>query len=200
MGWGGCVAVTWDTAEDRRQGHKVKGVGHGTGDMGRGTSWSPPGSHSHFMAPATCQAHPGDTQKSSRGFPCCRHCPLPTDAPWCGHCQRLAPAFAQAAAMLRDESSPARLGKVDATAQTSLANEFGITSYPTLKLFRDGNRTHPLAYTGMAAALAKGDTGMGPGVGWGTGVGDSEKGGSVQRVSGWQCGGGRQVTAGSVMA
>ncbi|NWW53748.1 PDIA2 isomerase, partial [Pedionomus torquatus] len=73
-------------------------------------------------------------------------------APWCGHCQRLAPAFAQAAAMLMDESSPARLGKVDATAQTALANEFGITSYPTLKLFRDGNRTHPLAYTGRMDA------------------------------------------------
>ncbi|NXW72645.1 PDIA2 isomerase, partial [Hirundo rustica] len=69
-------------------------------------------------------------------------------APWCGHCQRLAPSFAQAAAELRNESSPARLGKVDATAQTALATEFGITSYPTLKLFRDGNRTHPLAYTG----------------------------------------------------
>ncbi|NXT64904.1 PDIA2 isomerase, partial [Chaetops frenatus] len=69
-------------------------------------------------------------------------------APWCGHCQRLAPAFAQAATQLRNESSPARLGKVDATAQTALATEFGITSYPTLKLFRDGNRSHPLAYTG----------------------------------------------------
>ncbi|NWS53326.1 PDIA2 isomerase, partial [Chunga burmeisteri] len=69
-------------------------------------------------------------------------------APWCGHCQRLAPAFAQAAAALRNESGAVRLGKVDAMAQTALANEFGITSYPTLKLFRDGNRTHPLAYTG----------------------------------------------------
>ncbi|KAM6407663.1 protein disulfide-isomerase A2 [Rhynochetos jubatus] len=69
-------------------------------------------------------------------------------APWCGHCQRLAPAFAKAAAALRNESVPAWLGKVDATTQVALANEFGITSYPTLKLFRDGNRTHPLAYTG----------------------------------------------------
>ncbi|NXU16059.1 PDIA2 isomerase, partial [Pardalotus punctatus] len=69
-------------------------------------------------------------------------------APWCGHCERLAPAFSQAATELRNESSPARLGKVDATAQKALATEFGITSYPTLKLFRDGNRTHPLAYTG----------------------------------------------------
>ncbi|NXW01592.1 PDIA2 isomerase, partial [Fregetta grallaria] len=73
-------------------------------------------------------------------------------APWCGHCQRLAPAFAQAATELRNESGLARLGKVDATAQVALANEFGITSYPTLKLFRDGNRTHPLAYTGRMDA------------------------------------------------
>lgn len=97
-------------------------------------------------------------------------CPLPTDAPWCGHCQRLAPSFAQAAAELRNESSPARLGKVDATAQTALATEFGITSYPTLKLFRDGNRTHPLAYTGRAVAPCRslapieGDTAMGQGL------------------------------------
>ncbi|NXY85889.1 PDIA2 isomerase, partial [Alcedo cyanopectus] len=73
-------------------------------------------------------------------------------APWCGHCQQLAPAFAQAATTLRNESSPAWLGKVDAMAQTALASEFGITSYPTLKLFRDGNRTHPLAYTGRMDA------------------------------------------------
>uniref|UniRef100_A0A8C5TWY6 protein disulfide-isomerase n=1 Tax=Malurus cyaneus samueli TaxID=2593467 RepID=A0A8C5TWY6_9PASS len=76
-------------------------------------------------------------------------------APWCGHCQQLAPAFAQAATELRNESSPARLAKVDATAQTALANEFGITSYPTLKLFRDGNRTHPLAYTGRAVGIVR---------------------------------------------
>ncbi|XP_059682474.1 protein disulfide-isomerase A2 isoform X2 [Gavia stellata] len=73
-------------------------------------------------------------------------------APWCGHCQRLAPAFAQAAATLRNESGLAWLGKVDATAQVALAKEFSITAYPTLKLFRDGNRTHPLAYTGRMDA------------------------------------------------
>ncbi|NXU57333.1 PDIA2 isomerase, partial [Turnix velox] len=73
-------------------------------------------------------------------------------APWCGHCRRLAPAYAEAAATLRDKDSPARLGKVDATVQTALATEFGISSYPTLKLFRDGNRTHPFAYTGRMDA------------------------------------------------
>uniref|UniRef100_A0A8B9DLU8 protein disulfide-isomerase n=1 Tax=Anser cygnoides TaxID=8845 RepID=A0A8B9DLU8_ANSCY len=73
-------------------------------------------------------------------------------APWCGHCQRLAPEFAQAAATLRNGSEAVRLGKVDATAQVGLSTEFGINAYPTLKLFRDGNRTHPLAYTGRMDA------------------------------------------------
>ncbi|XP_068764448.1 protein disulfide-isomerase A2 [Struthio camelus] len=73
-------------------------------------------------------------------------------APWCGHCQALAPQFAQAAAILRNESGELRLAKVDAPAQAALAGEFGITTYPTLKLFRDGNRTHPAAYTGRLDA------------------------------------------------
>lgn len=116
------------------------GVGHRTGTHGVGVGQG----HKLWLS--------GLIQ--SLGCPhTCPHyqcCPLPTDAPWCGHCQQLAPAFAQAATELRNESSPARLAKVDATAQTALATEFGITSYPTLKLFRDGNRTHPLAYTGRA--------------------------------------------------
>ncbi|NXL94240.1 PDIA2 isomerase, partial [Alectura lathami] len=73
-------------------------------------------------------------------------------APWCGHCQRLAPEFARAAVTLRNESEAVRLGKVDATAQADLRAEFGIDAYPTLKLFRDGNRTHPVAYTGRMDA------------------------------------------------
>uniref|UniRef100_A0A8B9TXR6 protein disulfide-isomerase n=1 Tax=Anas platyrhynchos TaxID=8839 RepID=A0A8B9TXR6_ANAPL len=65
-------------------------------------------------------------------------------APWCGHCQRLAPEFAQAAARLRNGSEA-----------TALSNEFGIHAYPTLKLFRDGNRTHPLAYSGRATGIVR---------------------------------------------
>ncbi|XP_040539146.1 protein disulfide-isomerase A2 [Gallus gallus] len=73
-------------------------------------------------------------------------------APWCGHCRRLAPEFARAAALLRNGSESARLGKVDAVAQTALSAEFHIEAFPTLKLFRDGNRTHPVAYSGRMDA------------------------------------------------
>ncbi|XP_072205488.1 protein disulfide-isomerase A2 [Excalfactoria chinensis] len=73
-------------------------------------------------------------------------------APWCGHCRRLAPEFARAAALLRNGSEAARLGKVDAVAQTALSAEFHIEAFPTLKLFRDGNRTHPVAYSGRMDA------------------------------------------------
>ncbi|XP_010718060.1 protein disulfide-isomerase A2-like [Meleagris gallopavo] len=73
-------------------------------------------------------------------------------APWCGHCRRLAPEFARAAALLRNGSEAARLGKVDAVAQTALSTEFHIEAFPTLKLFRDGNRTHPVAYSGRMDA------------------------------------------------
>ncbi|OXB53966.1 hypothetical protein ASZ78_006724 [Callipepla squamata] len=72
-------------------------------------------------------------------------------APWCGHCRRLAPEFARAAAVLKN-GSVAVLGKVDAVAQAALSAEFHIEAFPTLKLFRDGNRTHPVAYSGRMDA------------------------------------------------
>nr|XP_051698082.1 protein disulfide-isomerase A2 isoform X1 [Oryctolagus cuniculus] len=73
-------------------------------------------------------------------------------APWCGHCQALAPEYSKAAALLAAESARATLAKVDAAAEPELAREFGVTEYPTLKFFLDGNRTHPEDYTGPREA------------------------------------------------
>lgn len=56
-------------------------------------------------------------------------------AAWCGPCQMMAPAFAQAA---RELAPGVRLAKVDTEANQALAGQFGIRSIPTLILFRGG--------------------------------------------------------------
>ncbi|DAZ96178.1 TPA: hypothetical protein N0F65_012368 [Lagenidium giganteum] len=71
-------------------------------------------------------------------------------APWCGHCKSLAPEYAKAAAALKENDPPIRIAKVDATAQTKVAERFSIQGFPTLKFFKgdvdnakdyDGGRT-----------------------------------------------------------
>ncbi len=56
-------------------------------------------------------------------------------APWCGPCQTMAPAFAQAAGLLEPKL---RLLKVDTEAEPALAGVHGIRSIPTLVLLSGG--------------------------------------------------------------
>ncbi|XP_068607238.1 protein disulfide-isomerase A2 [Brachionichthys hirsutus] len=70
-------------------------------------------------------------------------------APWCGHCQQLEPAYAEAAGRLRAEEPAMRLAKVDAAEERELAEEFHIDSFPQLKLFIDGDRKQPVDFTGQ---------------------------------------------------
>ncbi|XP_077460331.1 protein disulfide-isomerase [Stigmatopora argus] len=68
-------------------------------------------------------------------------------APWCGHCKALGPEYAKAAGILKGEGLEIRLGKVDATEETDLAQEFGVRGYPTIKFFKGGDKESPREYS-----------------------------------------------------
>lgn len=70
-------------------------------------------------------------------------------APWCGHCKRLLPEFVEAAKILSEKQSHIKLAKIDATVENALAQEYGITGYPTLIMF---NKTKRVNYGGGRTA------------------------------------------------
>jgi protein disulfide-isomerase A1 len=66
-------------------------------------------------------------------------------APWCGHCKKLAPEYAGAAAVLAEQSPPQYVAKCDTTENNALGERFEIKGFPTLVFFRNGKRED---YTG----------------------------------------------------
>lgn len=59
-------------------------------------------------------------------------------APWCGHCQQLAPEYAAAATQLKSDGVDVVLAKVDATEENELAHQFDVQGFPTVLFFVDG--------------------------------------------------------------
>uniref|UniRef100_A0A8C9S0Z5 Protein disulfide-isomerase n=1 Tax=Scleropages formosus TaxID=113540 RepID=A0A8C9S0Z5_SCLFO len=68
-------------------------------------------------------------------------------APWCGHCKKLAPEYEAAATRLK---GIVPLAKVDCTANSNVCGKYGVSGYPTLKIFRDGEDSG--AYDGPRTA------------------------------------------------
>ena len=54
-------------------------------------------------------------------------------APWCGHCKNLAPEWEKLATQLKGK---VKVGKVDATVESSLKERFNVNGFPTLKLLK----------------------------------------------------------------
>lgn len=67
-------------------------------------------------------------------------------APWCGHCQKLAPTWDELANSLRNDDAVS-ISKIDCTQHRSICGQFDIKGYPTLLWIEDGKKIDK--YTGQ---------------------------------------------------
>ncbi len=66
-------------------------------------------------------------------------------APWCGHRKSMAPSYAKLAEKMNNKEDGIPIADLDATEHGSVAEEFNVQGYPTLKFFIDGV---PVDYNG----------------------------------------------------
>eukprot|EP00760_Papus_ankaliazontas_P025307 PhM_4_TR2629/c0_g1_i1/m.64306/K09584/PDIA6, TXNDC7; protein disulfide-isomerase A6 len=68
-------------------------------------------------------------------------------APWCGHCVRMADAWKELAANVKDNSDVV-IAELDAAAHSSTASAYGVRGFPTLKLFTKADKSGDVSYRG----------------------------------------------------
>jgi len=68
-------------------------------------------------------------------------------APWCGHCKSLEPHWDTAA---RKMKGVVRFGAIDVDAEENkpIGGKYGITGFPSLKIFGLNKKTKPTDYQG----------------------------------------------------
>nr|KAG5692877.1 hypothetical protein BaRGS_002312 [Batillaria attramentaria] len=71
-------------------------------------------------------------------------------APWCGHCQALAPEWKKAASALK---GVVKVAAVNADEHGGLGSQYGVRGFPTIKFFGD-DKFKPLDYQGQRTANA----------------------------------------------
>jgi len=81
-------------------------------------------------------------------------------APWCGHCQQFKPSYEKAAKALK---GVVKVGAYDADKNKNYGGRYGVTGFPTVKLFGLDKKADPQTYNDQrdADALVKwvlGDT------------------------------------------
>lgn len=59
-------------------------------------------------------------------------------APWCTHCQRMAPTWEQLADKAVAEDWPVRIADVDCTTSKDICDKLNVNAFPTLMLIGDG--------------------------------------------------------------
>ncbi|KAI8983444.1 thioredoxin-like protein [Pilobolus umbonatus] len=63
-------------------------------------------------------------------------------APWCGHCQRLAPTWVQMASHLQNQLN---VGEINCDNLPDVCSKYGVRGYPTLRIYGNGK---PIEYDG----------------------------------------------------
>ncbi|KAK5074977.1 hypothetical protein LTR64_001182 [Lithohypha guttulata] len=72
-------------------------------------------------------------------------------APWCGHCQHLAPTWSQLA---REMQGRLNIGEVNCDAEPRLCKDARVSAYPTLYYFRGGERVEYEGLRGLGDLLS----------------------------------------------